>query len=101
MGGLFGSSGPSQYEREQQQKQAEAAQRAALLNREISSGIASKTATGSAATIGGEDRLGLADQEMIKKNQALGGRSAVGRGATVLSEGIGTTPTGTKTLLGV
>lgn len=98
---MGGSSGPSQYEIEQQQKEKAAAERAALLNREISTGIASKAATGSAANIGGEDRLGLADVAMIRENQAKGGRSAFGRGATVLSSGIGTTPTGTKTLLGV
>lgn len=98
---MGGSSGPSAYEREQQKKAAEAAQRAALVNREISTGIASKEATGSAAMIGGEERLGLADLEMIKTNQAKGGRSAFGRAATVLSSGVGSTPTGTKTLLGV
>lgn len=97
---MGGSSGPSEYEREQQQKKIAEQQRAALVNREISAGIASKSATGSAAMIGGEERLGLADQTMIKENQARGGRSAFGRGATVLSSGVGSTPTGTKTLLG-
>jgi hypothetical protein len=98
---MGGSSGPSAYEREQQAKERAAAERSALLNREINTGIATKAATGSAAMIGGEDRLGIADVEMIKTSQAKGGRSAFGRGASVLTAGIGTTPTGTKTLLGV
>lgn len=98
---MGGSSGPSQYELEQQRKEKAAAERAALLNREINTGIASKSATGSAEKIGGEERLGLADVEMIKENQFKMGRSAFGRGATVLTSGVGTTPTGTKTLLGV
>jgi hypothetical protein len=98
---MGGSSGPSAYELEQQAKAKAEAQRSALLNREINTGIASKAATGSAERIGGEDRLGIADVEMIKTAQSRSGRSAFGRGATVLSSGIGTTPTGTKTLLGV
>ena len=98
---MGGSSGPSAYEREQAAKEKAAAERSALVNREISTGIASKAATGSAAMIGGEDRLGLADVEMIRTNQSRGGRSAFGRGASILSAGIGSTPTGTKTLLGV
>jgi hypothetical protein len=97
---MGGRSGPSKVELERQQAEQAKAAADKAANAAIGKGIASKEATGAASMIGKEDRLGLADVAMIRENQAKAGRSMFGRGATVLSGGIGETATGTKTLLG-
>jgi hypothetical protein len=78
---MGGSSGPTKQDQER-----DAANAAAVaLSSEISAGVASKAATGTTALIGGEQRYGEGDVAMIRKNQDLTGRSAYGRGATVLA----------------
>lgn len=98
---MGGSSGPSKAELERQQKEKATLAANAAANAQIKTQTASKAATGAPSLIGGEERLGVADIAMIKENQAKAGRSPFGRGASILSGGIGETATGTKTLLGV
>lgn len=93
---MGGHSGPSKAELERQKQEAATA----ALNKEINEGIASKSATGTTSMIGGEQRFGTADLSMIKQNQELAGRSAMGRGAGILTGGVGSYISGTKTLLG-
>jgi hypothetical protein len=88
---MGGSSGPTKEEKER-----DAANKAAVeLSSQITKDVAAKATTGTTALIGGEQRYGEGDISAIRKNQDLGGRSAYGRGATML-----TGMAGTKTSLG-